>query len=654
MRAATPALLALAARLAVADRASAESATERAARGDSLYRYAMQQLAHNTIDARRVALRALEQATLVVPDNPAYELVLARTYYQAGFLKSARVRFERVARLAPTDASSRFGLGQVWRRDWLKYLDRGSLARAVEHLSVAARLDPTVCDSWLLLSPLLIEQGHLKAAAAAAERALEADPERPEAQIAVASARYRLGDVALADSLFHHAIPRLRRSVRAHFDDISPVATEEDTTILHHLPVMRQIDFIRRFWKEHDPDPTTLENEVQVEYWSRVAQATFLFYDARRRDWDERGEVYVRYGPPDSAAYNPLWSPDPTRYDAGRNPGRVVFGQYGVFPANVLVWHYPALGMTVTLQDRLLSEHYLLPIDVLRDPDPRPDPDSLARRDDALAVRGGRGVFPLLPPGARRLPVAGALARFEGADGPRLVGELEVPAGPGDSLWAEWAILDSAAFEVTRARRTLSPSPCDPAQHRSADFAAALAPGRYHVGVSVRGPGRVRGLYREDIELHPPDPALALSDVVISCGAPEVGGTSVRLAANPEARVVGSEPLTAYFEIYHLRPGATGTARFEYVYTVRSTEKDTRFWIQRALVPRRTPPPISASRAEENPGALRRQFVTVPVQSLPTGHYQLEIRVRDLVAGTEAVGAAPFVRLASVSVPGGP
>ncbi|MDA8033056.1 MAG: hypothetical protein M0T71_02630, partial [Actinomycetota bacterium] len=63
------------------------------------------------------------------------------------------------------------------------------------------------------------------------------------------------------------------------------------------------------------------------------------------------------------------------------------------------------------------------------------------------------------------------------------------------------------------------------------------------------------------------------------------------------------------------RPGGDGLSRFEYGYTVRSTAPDTRHWMTK-LFSQAPPPPVSVSRVEENLGALRRQFITVPVASL--------------------------------------
>jgi hypothetical protein len=276
--------------------------------------------------------------------------------------------------------------------------------------------------------------------------------------------------------------------------------------------------------------------------------------------------------------------------------------------------------------------------------DPVPDPDSLARSTNALATPGGRGVFHLLPPGTQLLPVEGLVTRFEGDSGPRLLAQLEVPGGPADSVWAEWVVLDSARAEHARGLRLLPPSACAATTRRAGDFTATLAPGPYIVSMTVRdGDGR-RGILRKRVRLAPPGSTLALSDVVVACGRPEVGGgAAVRIEPNPGVRVSGAGPLTAYFEIYHLTPGRDSLARFEYVYSVRSAAKDTRFWLQKFLSPSPAPA-ISVSREEQNLGALRRQFITVPVGSLAPGRYRLEVKVRDLATDDEVARQVEFTK----------
>jgi GWxTD domain-containing protein len=586
---------------------------------EALYQRALELLGRNTVDGRRQALRSLEDATLLEPDRAEYQITLARAYYSAGFLRSARQRFEIAARLRPDDAEGQLGLGLVWRRDWLKYLEPRSLDHAAACLASATRLDSMRTDAWLALASLRIEQGDVESAVEAGRGALRSDPDRLEARLAMAQALYHEGRLAAAESLYRATIPLLPRHVRQCFEDIAPVATEQDTTTLNHLSAAKQAEFVERFWSAADPDLTTPENEALLEYWSRVTQAYFLFFNAHRRSWDERGEIYARYGPPVEMRYNPLGA---------------VSGW-----ANVAIWTYPGLGMSVRLVDRLLSEFYMLPVNMYRSNDPMPDPDSLARRA-ALPTANGRGVFHLVPPGTKPLPVEGAIARFEGAGGPRLLAQLETPGEPSDSAWADWAVLDSARAVRRRAHTALSPSGCDAARRQVADFSAELEPGTYLVAVTVRDAKGRRGVLRTPIRLGRAAAELALSDIVPACGGAEAGST-VRIRPNPTARVPGAGPLTAYFEIYHLQQGADGLARFEYVYQVRTLAQDNRHWITKMFSPS-PPPSVSVTRQEQQIGALRRQFITVPVAALSPGPYRLEIVVRDLVAGTESARRLDF------------
>jgi hypothetical protein len=168
------------------------------------------------------------------------------------------------------------------------------------------------------------------------------------------------------------------------------------------------------------------------------------------------------------------------------------------------------------------------------------------------------------------------------------------------------------------------------------------------VSLSVRGRDHARGVHRRFVELADSPARLALSDLLISCGTPMPAGAGVvRPEPNPSRRVPLSDPVTAYFEIYNLRPGAEGRSRFEYVYSVESAEKDERIWIQRMIAPRQKPDPISVSRAETHAGTLRRQFLTVPLGVLPPGRYRLLVRVRDAVTGAAAATEAEFERIAA-------
>src|SRR5205814_7726038 len=106
-------------------------------------------------------------------------------------------------------------------------------------------------------------------------------------------------------------------------------------------------------------------------------------------------------------------------------------------------------------------------------------------------------------------------------------------------------------------------------------------------------------------------------------------------------RIGGSEPLLAYFEVYALRPDASGSTKFEYEYTVHALDRDPRPWLKRVFS-RSGTERLSVRSPEEGVGPTRRQSLSVPAQTLPPGHYRLEVTVKD--HGATARRAVEFAK----------
>jgi len=101
-------------------------------------------------------------------------------------------------------------------------------------------------------------------------------------------------------------------------------------------------EWLRRFWLDMDPTPTTTHNERRKEHFDRVAFAVEKYGCADPPGWDDRGEILIRFGQPDSIKR--VWS------EVNRLEQR--------WPCEI--WYYRSPAMLVTFTDSYLSGKYVL------------------------------------------------------------------------------------------------------------------------------------------------------------------------------------------------------------------------------------------------------------------------------------------------------
>jgi GWxTD domain-containing protein len=605
------------------------SADSRAGRAQSLYDSAKRRLAIGTPPQRQFARTELEDAYRLDRANDEIALALGFLYLEGDMLQRARDVAQDLLAADSTRSAAYRLQGSVQRRYWLAESEELMRDKAIVSFARGARLAPGDYECWGALVPLLVDANELDLARDASAYALRAAPERPEALLLVASAAQRAGDIETADRLFGKAIPRLPEALRERYLDVSPLLPPWVVEEYFAMARPARSSYVERFWRKSDPDPVSVENEAKLEYFTRVTQAWMLYGLSRPGEWDIRAQYYARFGPPEFIERNPVGI-----------HGAPHYGDW-------LTWTYPDLGMRLWIGGTNGFMGYSEQISnwaVFA----QPYADSLAHRRELDAVQSGWAVFHRLPAGVQSLDVRIATANFESDGGPQLLAQAEAAGGPESRIAVEWAVLDSEFDPVRREGSSMAPSACSPDQARAASFASNLLPGRYRVGMHATDESGRRGVAMRDVVVQARLPELALSDLVVTCSPPEmsvVPGGGVRL--EPETGLVPAttDYLNAYFEIYRLTPGPDGEAQFEYHCIVRPVDRDSRGWISRMISPRVLPSPIEMSRSETTHGSLRRQFLSVPVASLPAGRYELEIRVRDVNAGTESVAVTQFDRM---------
>lgn len=616
-----------------------------------LHRAAQDNIADPSLAARAQAIEQLEEAIRLDPDGEAgnHWQLLGYLRELGAFDQEAAGWYRKAIAHAPGDIRTWLGLGRVHKRQFLHALDREALAAAIADYDTATRCMPPSSEPWLALVPLYYELPDMARARAAADRALAGHPRLADAGLAAAMMAYRAGEIERADSLYRATLPRLASDVRALFDHpghfvgrlAAHVAAEPDMEDATAGPLGTRM--AARTTADDvlpDPDPTTPQNELLLEYWSRVTHAYLLFNDPLRPGLDMRAETYVRYGPPAKVLYNPVDVQLTYRAHAGQQGGWDAGRNFkgGEYDLNAQLWLYPELNMKILMHDRSLTGHWTVP--AVREPPPNSTPDAsvLSQRHDLLGLQGGFAVFPTLAPPSQRLAMAQTLVVFDGVDGPRLAAYA---AAGGDSLQARWVVTDPRGRAVARGAQPMGRSLCE-AGRSAAEFGASLAPGRYVVVVSARDRHGRRGLVRDSIVVGGMNEPLTMSELVPCCGQPAmlVDRDAVRLEPLGDGIVRGNSPLAVYFEISRLEAGADGFAHYTFDWSIDRVEVDEATGRTTATATNNA----WASREETFKGRVRRQFLSVPIARLARGRYRLVVGVHDKLSGLTEMKTVEFDR----------
>lgn len=102
---------------------------------------------------------------------------------------------------------------------------------------------------------------------------------------------------------------------------------------------------IKRFWIEKDPTPSTDTNERLLEHWERIAYARDHFARNRSSPYgtDDRGTIYVRFGPPDKEQAGVMNVEFELQIRARRFVDRDVLRRYDAAPSYE-IWAYNDLN----------------------------------------------------------------------------------------------------------------------------------------------------------------------------------------------------------------------------------------------------------------------------------------------------------------------
>jgi GWxTD domain-containing protein len=324
---------------------------------DSLFNVGVRRLASGDAEGAILPMRA---AIHQHPRDKASHLKMGYIFLNSGRYEGAKWAFRRAGGLDMGDAEPFYGLGLVHmkapneRYEAISYFQKAlirnqdhanaryqiALARYAmnEHdtgkeLERVLAIDPDYADAYLLMGDWCANfrddydraivwytkylalrpddaRGHRQFGLACLQlenydrilgTLLDFVREHPDAiglMPVVAQALVKDDKLDMAMGLFSTYVARIDSVEREVYNDIRPIASDEEARAFAQTSGDGRAVFLKQFWSSRDPDITTPVNERLLEHYRRVWYSR-LSFSRTKEPWDRRGEVYLRFGEPD-------------------------------------------------------------------------------------------------------------------------------------------------------------------------------------------------------------------------------------------------------------------------------------------------------------------------------------------------------------------
>ncbi|MBX9928034.1 MAG: GWxTD domain-containing protein [Gemmatimonadaceae bacterium] len=477
----------------------------------------------------------------------------------------------------------------------------------------AARDDPRAVGR--LMRALAARDRWTELAATAQMRLTRAPWDAP-AWMALGLARQRLDSGVTALAAFDSAFALLSDADRARMTRLERLTRSADARVLAKMDSAHRADVESVFWRAIDPLWSTPGNETYIEFLTRVAYADLMWtmeVPAIRGADTDRGQIYVRLGPPATAS---------------------TFAPRAGFTEPSLLWQYnertkfmfqlnPSYGRArLTFDDRGAAEQYL----ELRAPS-FANMKSLANIDS-------------LVPLTARFRAGGDTTELFIATAPRW-SAIDSASGVRAALRSDLWVLDGALRAV---RRDSQPADARPG---IVSFTTRLRPGSYLTRLEHWGPG-ITHAARAQTQITTagtPDwtsTGFGMSDLLLASAA-NVGAPGKRwkdFAPTPlVAALPRTTPLTLVWENYDLGT-VEGVSRYRVSVRLQKSDKSMVGRIAARIVGGVTAAVGRTSTSDDNvalgfertaaPGATIPDAIRVSLEGAPAGSYLLTVEITDL------------------------
>ncbi|MDE2829182.1 MAG: GWxTD domain-containing protein, partial [Gemmatimonadota bacterium] len=267
-------------------------------------------LLDHSVNGRQRAMRMIQQAIAIDPDNIAYRLIRGKILWHQGFRSRAFHQFENVMEKDPNNTDVLNRLGMFWVYEFLRAKDNSQTRdfrgfaqeakrEAIQVLRKSIRLDGTNQQPYYFLGIIYFEDKYWDAFHALMQALRAQHPDDKNALLFCGLAAYQIGEFDDSHEYYQRALDLMRIEERELLESIDLLVSEED-----HAPrdTTQTIDALlerEMFWKRQDPLYLSDFNERKMAHFGRMAYANLRFrrFSDNVEGWQtDMGKTYIKFG----------------------------------------------------------------------------------------------------------------------------------------------------------------------------------------------------------------------------------------------------------------------------------------------------------------------------------------------------------------------
>ncbi|UCE05355.1 MAG: GWxTD domain-containing protein [bacterium] len=590
-------------------------------------------------------------------------------------------KFNQALALNPDYKPARYFLA----RSYLEREDPNSLEKARNEFTRLIHENPDYRDVIYQLGYTYQKMGNYSQALQTFNRIKYRILDYAKANIRLAEVYYELGDFRSSTESYFEGIEGLEDEEMLDylFEEQKNILSPFELNQFESAPYSLKKNLFKKFWKQRDPDPSTPENERLMEHFRRVRFARKNFHFTAPPYYDDRGNIYIKYGPPDDR-YNSPVSNLPAKDNESWSYESVTRGLIFDFVADGGYFHLvedltdaanpgqnynSRLALAYQLYDQRshLSQAYAnltvgFSVDRL----------NAFRNQRIEALEKHPGEFYRHDFKAEVFPFLTNWAQFRGDSNKTRIEFYTAFPGAAlefnkvDTGYVNYTdffidILDTNFKSTTRLRErysiVLDTTTNLEIRHFLLQNNFQLSPGPYEVALAINNVDQsIKGVQKKSIYVKDLfSDKLLLSDIQLSSRISEnikslnksIIKNDLSIVPYPFSRVMKSKPIHLYFEIYNLTLDVEKKTSYEISYILKTIRAERNLWQKTIggitrLFSSKYKSTIATTVEREGDSDIAFEYISFDLKNLQRGLIELNIKVTDQNSDQSVQNAIEF------------